>query len=274
MNKDLKFTAETAEDFEDQRLPTLDFSLWLENNGEINHSYFQKPMKTCYVTMKESAMSQHQKVQILSNEIVRRLSNVNYPKIGKGEIRRIIEVAIKDMKTYGYDRINTREIVCSGITGWMRKMKRRSTEEGGMYRPAKSTLAGRCKKKLLAKTNWYKKRKNREEDEMEEEEDFREKKKKKTDKERQEIKKGEDKAKAVLFIPFTNNSLLAKNLREAEEKLFSLTGYRLKVVERAGLKLEDLLRQSDPWQGTDCLRESCLLCHTKEKTERIRSRVA
>ena len=37
----------------------------------------------------------------------------------------------------------------------------------------------------------------------------------------------------------------------AEEKLGELTGYKLKVVERAGMKLEDLLRKSDPWQGSE-----------------------
>ena len=52
--------------------------------------------------------------------------------------------------------------------------------------------------------------------------------------------------KAVMFIPYTTGSRLAKNLREAEEKLGSLTGYRLKMVEKAGDKLEDLLTKSNP----------------------------
>ena len=47
--------------------------------------------------------------------------------------------------------------------------------------------------------------------------------------------------KAVMFVPYTAGSKLAKDLREAEEKLGSLTGYRLKMVEKAGDKLEDLL---------------------------------
>ena len=39
VNKDLEFTAETSHDFESGRLPTLDFELWLENDGELNPSY-------------------------------------------------------------------------------------------------------------------------------------------------------------------------------------------------------------------------------------------
>jgi hypothetical protein len=72
--------------------------------------------------------------------------------------------------------------------------------------------------------------------------------------------------KAVMFVPYTAGSKLAKQLREAEEKLGSLTGYRLKMVEKAGDKLENLLTKSNPWQGQDCGRQKCLLCHTKQKT--------
>ena len=48
------------------------------------------------------------------------------------------------------------------------------------------------------------------------------------------------KVKAVIFVPYTHGSFLAKKLREAEFKLEDLTGYRLKVVERAGTTLEHI----------------------------------
>ena len=47
-----------------------------------------------------------------------------------------------------------------------------------------------------------------------------------------------------------------------------LTGYRLKIVERAGMKLENILHKSNPWSGENCERKSCLLCETKLKTEK------
>ena len=37
-------------------------------------------------------------------------------------------------------------------------------------------------------------------------------------------------------------------------------------MERGGSKLEDLLTQSNPWQGQDCGRSACLLCKTKQRT--------
>ena len=48
IDEDLEFTVEAPEDFENERLPTLDFSLWLED-GFIIHTYYQKSMKTPYM---------------------------------------------------------------------------------------------------------------------------------------------------------------------------------------------------------------------------------
>ena len=65
-----------------------------------------------------------------------------------------------------------------------------------------------------------------------------------------------NKVKAVMFVPFPKGSGLAKKLREAEEKMVDLTGYRLKIVERSGTKLEELLHKANPWQGVDCERKA------------------
>ena len=72
--------------------------------------------------------------------------------------------------------------------------------------------------------------------------------------------------KAVLFVPYTLGSELAKRMRAAEEKLMEMTGYKLKIVERSGTKLEEILHKADPWQGQDCGREMCMLCQTKRYT--------
>ena len=45
INPDLQFTTETQEEFHHERLPTLDFEMWLDKN-QVSHSYFQKPTKT------------------------------------------------------------------------------------------------------------------------------------------------------------------------------------------------------------------------------------
>ena len=45
--------------------------------------------------------------------------------------------------------------------------------------------------------------------------------------------------KSVMFCPYTKNGELAKQLRNEEEKLQELTGYKIKIVEQVGDKLID-----------------------------------
>ena len=41
INSDLKFTVETQEEFENNRMPTLDFEIWQDEDGIVQHMYYQ-----------------------------------------------------------------------------------------------------------------------------------------------------------------------------------------------------------------------------------------
>ena len=41
INPDVQFTTETAEDYEQRRVPTLDTYVWIDEMGVVRHSYFQ-----------------------------------------------------------------------------------------------------------------------------------------------------------------------------------------------------------------------------------------
>ena len=47
------------------------------------------------------------------------------------------------------------------------------------------------------------------------------------------------------------------------------TSINLKVVERAGRKLQDMLCKSDPWSKIDCKRENCFTCESAMKGEKV-----
>ena len=262
INDDLKFTTETSEDYKDGKLPTLDFAAEV-NRGIISHTYYEKPMKTQLVLMARSAMGQSQKYQIMSNELIRRLEKVS-EGMPRKEVTRIIEQYTRQLKNSGYCRKEAREVIVSGVKGHKKRRAARMRQAGGKcYRKAASTLKSRCKKKLTAKTTWYKQKRQKEKaawDEEDEEEWKREERL--VEKEIQ----GSTKVKAVIFVPQTKGSRLAKSLREKELELEKLSGWRFKIVERAGEKLENILHQSNPWSGQDCERKGCLMCKTKAET--------
>ena len=64
----------------------------------------------------------------------------------------------------------------------------------------------------------------------------------------------------VLFVEQTARGEYAKSLRAAEPAMAELTGFRVKVVERGGTTLRQLLVKSNPWAGGKCGREKCVPC--------------
>jgi hypothetical protein len=138
------------------------------------------------------------------------------------------------------------------------------------------TIKTRLRKKLTAKTSWYKERDR--EEQIEGEKDVMGETRKLGSRDggnkkahgRMKQKGGSIQkrglVKAVMFVPYTHGSKLAKELREVEETMEGLTGYRMKIVERGGRKLSDMLCKSNPWEGKYCVRPNCLHCDTKLRT--------
>ena len=69
-----------------------------------------------------------------------------------------------------------------------------------------------------------------------------------------------------MFVTHTHHSELAGDLREIENKFEQMTDMRLKLVEKAGTKIGDMLTDGDPWSGQNGTRVKRWLCETKLKT--------
>jgi hypothetical protein len=92
--------------------------------GIIYRFYYEKTMKNQLTVMQRSAMSETQKMAILSNELVRRVSNIHRDVL-HDELEGAIEHYIFQLKSSGYNRKQARETVVCGIVGWRRKLERR-----------------------------------------------------------------------------------------------------------------------------------------------------
>ena len=236
------------------------------NRGILYHSYYEKSMKNQLTIMQRSAMSENQKMAILSNEIVRRLSNIHRDVL-EDELEEVIEHYISQLKNSGYSRKQAREAVVCGVVGWRRKLERREKQGQRQYLEAMETLEKRTSDQLLEKTNWYKGDKKRKRENMESKFKYNPpptKRRKRVHQQRVGCKKNnikginskpQQRVKAVMFVPYTKHSELANRLRENEEKMESMSGYRMKIVERGGSKLVDILHKANPWAGEDCQRE-------------------
>ena len=161
----LEFTMETGEDF-DGWLPSLDTNLAVEDNNIINYKFYEKPMSANTVLHARTAMAEDAKIRCLANDLTRRMltSSERIPM----EVRRwIVDEYGQKLLNSGYSLEVTRRIIVAGLKGYERKLMN-SRKPGGkkLLRTAKESYEGRVRKKLMAKTNWFKKR-PREEDEDE-----------------------------------------------------------------------------------------------------------
>lgn len=70
----------------------------------------------------------------------------------------------------------------------------------------------------------------------------------------------QDPPQTVLFVRRTPKGDLVKALRQVEQKLTDTTPFRVKLVERTGVRLKEVLMKSDPWEKEECGRPQCTTC--------------
>ena len=65
---------------------------------------------------------------------------------------------------------------------------------------------------------------------------------------------------SVMFVEQTVGGVLAKRLKEVEDRLAAITGYRVRITETSGSQLCRILPNTNPWGQGDCERVECYTC--------------
>ena len=253
----IQMKEEVASDCPEEKLPMLDFRVWKENKeneeGEIeiiiHHEFYEKPMSSKLVMMERSALPTRMKITTLTQEIIRRQKNTSR-SVGEKRRRQILSKMMVKMKRSGYDLRMRRRVLVAGMKGYQRMVE--TEEKGGrqVNRPRWEGATERRFKKLGAKANWYKKKGRKRGGAIE---------KRKGD--RKKGKAEESDIEAVLFVPYTPEGELAKRLQEEDDRFRKGTNLRrIKVVERGGITIKDVLARTNPWVKEGCSRSDCLPC--------------
>ena len=75
----------------------------------------------------------------------------------------------------------------------------------------------------------------------------------------------------VVFVPSTKGGLLVKKLKEEEDRMAEVTGFRTKFQEAGGSKLINCF-EKDLGKGQNCCRNSCPPCDSSDRIQNCRSR--
>ena len=180
----------------------LDMKTWINEEDKILFEFYEKPTKNKIVISKDSAMPIHNKINILSQEVFRRLHNTSSDIPWDDKVI-ILNKFMNELKASGYSMRDQAEILVSGVR---RFDKLKNKEERGL-RP------------------FYRKRSFEEE----------ERKKQKADKRSSWFRKANNMFSTVFFVPPTPDSILLRNLRKTEQTF--QVGVKSRITSTAELKV-------------------------------------
>ena len=147
LNPDLKYVMELESDF-NGKLPTLDTRIWLHRPEckAPEYEFYSKDVSSKYCILEKSALDYSQKINILSNDLVRRLFNTKetISQSRKDEI--VDEFSLKLLRS-GYSIPSSRQILISGIRCFQRKVYHAKESGVPLHRSAQSTLGSRLTRK-------------------------------------------------------------------------------------------------------------------------------
>ena len=234
----IKLTVDTPCSHEDGKLPVLDVKVDVneEEDNRIDFEFFEKPTKNPRVILASSALSISQKRTILTQECLRRLRNTKL-ELGLEIQRKHLNLFMLKLKNSGYDQKFRKEILNSALQAFD-KMK--ADDESGakpMYRNRQWNFEERQRTKLNRKQNWW------------------------------NNKNSKLQYTSVLFVTPTPGGELANELRRREAELNKHSGERIKVVEKGGLKVKDILCAKNPFQRPKCMEKICPLCTDSKYVE-------
>ena len=168
----------------------------------------------------------------------------------------VIDDFSRQLISSGWGRDQVYKIVTAGLLGY-ENIKLGAEKLGkGIHSSAAEGAVARRRKKLVGKSSWFK---NPPKSNTREGPKHHSRKKKSS-----EVKERKTPV-SILFVPQTPFGALANRLKEKEKLLSELCGETVKIIERSGTSIKQLLVKSNPWQkGTVCSRAEtdCLLCKT------------
>ena len=153
----LNFTMETANDFPNGWLPTLDTELKVTKKNRVEYRAFEKPVSSNVGVQMLSAMDENSKMKTLANDLTRMLLNTS-ETLGMEEKVKVVDRYSQKMFNSGFGLEQVRRIVTNGIKGYERRLRENRVGVRRVHRTTEESSGDRGRKKLLERTEWFKKK--------------------------------------------------------------------------------------------------------------------
>ena len=190
--------------------------------GNLLHTYYSKPMSNTFVVMASSALPARSKHNILVADLLRIMRCVSL-HCDQSERDKHVQEYIYRMQLSGYKKEERVSIYKAAKAKYGQQLKNHDDGTSPLYRSKQWRQQQRVQARASKKKTWY-----------------------------------GDKFDAVYFVEATPGSQLAHQC----QKVFRRCDLKVKVVERTGKTIKQLLVKSDPLRKEEC---KCRVCNAAGK---------
>ena len=231
----LKFTIDIPSLHENGKLAVLDLNINLNKteDNRIDYEYYEKPTKNCKVLLANSAINSQAKRTILTQECLRVIRNTKI-ELGENTRNKHLTNFMLKMKNSGYSKKYRIEILDSALKAFKKMIDDDSNGVKPLFRNRNWNKENRQLEKKNKKRNWYKIGTH-----------------------------SKIKYKSILFVPPTPGGELLRDLKQREMELNKDDNERIKMVEKGGYKIKNMLVKKNPFAKTKCHEKWCPMCPEK-----------
>ena len=227
----IQLEADYPSKYEDNKVPILDLKVWVNEENNVVHEYYMKPVSSKSVINSRSAMPLKDRRTVVTQEILRIVLRCS-PLLPWETTKAHVEDYMLRLQFSGYDERFRIEVLDSAAKAYKRISMKVARGERPLYRRKEWKQKERAKDKRRKKENWFNKNKKSKEDEY----------------------------KSVLFVQPTEKSAL----KRIYEQVIGKSECKVKVVERAGVNVKSKLQKSYPFKRDKC-GSKCFVCMSEGK---------
>ena len=219
----LQFTVDCPTTNTSGWMPLLAAEVRVAADNTIDYRFYEKPISSRYVMMRNSAMSSKVKMNTLTQEVIRRLRNTRVTLPWADHQAPALTKFSKKMARSGYPQGYRSEVIKSGVLGFERQLEASRSGRKPLFRPRDWQKAERRKTKMVRKAGWYRP------------------------------------ADCVGFYPPTPRGELAGEIAKVLKEEGRRIGFNLRAIETGGLSIGKQLVRPDLKAGEPCGRPGCVL---------------
>ena len=258
----------------------------------LRYTFFEKTMSNDKVMEAGSAMPHKVKISSLTQEGVRRICNQSR-ELDDGHKCAVLSKFMWKLMVSGYSQATRANILEGAVRTFRRKEKAELLGIQPIHRLGSHGQEARRLSKISGRSTWYlpktkdwKSRLTTMEEQQEGEKEHQEQQHKQQNRTHKpnnshapasetprtkpttgpghghrRTTPPNSRIEGIMFVPHTPGGALAKALQSEDDRYSSLyKTARVRIIERGGRKIKDILGRKDPWAPKTCARLDCMIC--------------